>query len=66
MFNEFMKEGLHLWAIQFNSKRTTNSYIDQHSVNVSAETIEAALEKVREQYPNAKMLSVNHKGLIDL
>lgn len=66
MFNEFMKDGLHLWAVMFNSEENSSVYTDQHSVNVSAKTAEGAIKKIRDKYPNAKILSVNHKGLIDL
>lgn len=66
MFNEFMKDGLHLWTVRFNSRDGTGSFTDQHSVNVSAKTVEDSIKKIRDKYPNAKILSVNHKGLIDL
>jgi len=67
MYNEFMKDGLRLWQVTFSNLRaSTRSYVDSHTVNVSAETIEDALAKVREGYPEAKMLGVQHKGKIDL
>ena len=65
MYNEFMKDKLRVWQVQFNSKET-GRYVDNHSLNVTAKTLEEAVGKVREEYPNGKILNVNHKGCIDL
>jgi len=65
MYNEFMKDKLRVWQVQFNSKET-GRYVDNHTLNVTARTLEEALQKVKDKYPNGKILNVNHKGHIDL
>jgi len=65
MFNEFMEDKLRVWQVQFN-KNGSGRYVDKHTVNVTAHTLEEAVSKVRDEFPDAKMLNVNHKGGIDL
>lgn len=65
MYNEFMEDKLRLWQVQLRRKGH-GLYVDSLSINVTAKTIEEALEKVRGEYPGGKILSINHKGHIDL
>ena len=65
MFNDFMKEGKNLWSIGFHHK-VTGSRVDTNYINVSAETVEKAIEKIKCRYPTAKIQNVNHKGRIDI
>ena len=65
MYNEFMKDKLRVWQVQFNSKYL-GRYVDNHTLNVTANTLEEAIEKMREKYPDGKLLNVYHKGHIDL
>jgi urocanate hydratase len=64
MFDNFMKEGLNLWSIGFHN--ITDSRVDTHYVNVSAQTVEEAIEKIHATYPSAKIQNVNHKGRIHI
>ncbi len=66
MYNEFMKDDERLWQICFNSKSETGSRIDHHLKNVSAVTVEDAIQKLRAEFPQAKIRSVDHKGAIHI
>ncbi len=67
MYNEFMKDEIRLWQICFNcAVESRPNYYNNHVVNVSANTAENAINKVKEKYPKAKIRSVDHKGEIHI
>tara|TARA_R110000822_G_scaffold95314_3_gene218026 strand:- start:7679 stop:7882 length:204 start_codon:yes stop_codon:yes gene_type:complete len=65
MFNPFMEDGIRIWQVQFNSK-LARGYVNNHTMNVSGKTIEEVIGKIKDKYPDCKILNINHKGSIDL
>jgi hypothetical protein len=65
MFNEFMKDGEQLWGVTFCNK-VTDARCDNHYINVSGETVEEVISKLKVKYPGSKIITVSHKGRIDI
>ena len=54
-----------LWNVTFYGKNG-NRYRGNCNKNVIARTLEEACEKVKAAHEDAKFISVNHKGSVDL
>lgn len=65
MAKSFYEEGLHLWQVSFNQP-PVRAYSMHSMVNIEAATAEEAIEKLKAQYPSAKVRDLNHKGYIDI
>ena len=63
-FAEFRKR---IWCVCCFGKRNVDSSSGMNlTVNVLAETAEAAIDKVHEKFFNVKIVLINHKGQIDI
>ncbi len=65
MFNKFMEDKLRLWQVQINSKNKGH-YVDSHTLHATGKTVEDVIAKIKEKYPDSKIVSINHKAAIEL
>lgn len=54
-----------VWKVTFNAPGE-HKYSYSSCKTVIAETMESAMEKIKNEYPDAEFMSINHHGVVDI
>ncbi len=55
-----------IWCVTFYGKFKNERGMHNRNMNIIAVTMEEAIEKLRQDAPDAALVSIVHKGIIDI